>query len=835
VGDYWIGAAPTKVPEKAENTSNVSPLAIGAKPSNTSFGIYKKAAWDKLGNGPDLVAHVSLVGGLTLDTSLSFLVDAAPSGALKSGVFVPVGDEENFLLGWGQFYKLEGTDFAKQYVNALYTQSASNANLAELVRFGNDSMVGDEKANVLNGYNGNDTLLGGAGNDVLLGGNGNDSLLGQDGVDYIVGGLGSDILDAGGFDGDVDDLFGGTGNDTYYVYEDSDSVVEQAGEGLADLTVALYDDHELVDNVENLLLGLNVVSGYGNDGANFLTGNSINNSLFGGSGNDTLEGKGTNGVATDTLAGGLGDDYYIVDSALDRITEDGTGTDTVLTAVSFDLSNTLVNGGTGVENLIYSGTGDVSLTGNALANTITGRAGNDTLDGGSLAGGIGDNIVDSLIGGNGDDFYVFRVNSGLDVIYDTMGTDAVLAYGDFDLQALNIGLNNPTTIENLQQASVTGALYGNSLNNVITGNSGNDTLDGREGVDTLSGGTGNDYYIVDSLTDYIQDAGGTGDSVIASLLSSFDLSNTLVGGGSAIEHLFFTGASGATLTGNINANSIIGGAGIDLMTGGKGNDTYFVTAGDTVIEDTLEGGIDLVISSESYSLGENIEYLLLDGAESISGTGNSGANTITGNSGANSINGGAGIDSLIGGAGDDTYFVDDIGDEIYEVAGADVDTVVSRFNGYALGDNLEHLVLASGVAGVFNGSGNDLNNSLAGNSFSNNLFGGAGNDTLTGSRTRGNGEIDTMRGGVGNDVFVLGDASNAYYTASAETDYVLIEDFNNTEDRLQIKSTEADYTLGGVVDGYQSITITSSAELIAKFKNQGAQLDWGDITTIPVG
>ena len=366
---------------------------------------------------------------------------------------------------------------------------------------------------------------------------------------------------------------------------------------------------------------------------------------------------------------------------------------------------------------------------------------------------------------------------------------------------------------------------------MITGNDGNDTLEGRASAgtlsgDTLIGGGGDDLYIVDSITDFIDDSSDEfGDSVRSTV--SFDLSNTLVGGGNAIEHLIYTGSNSATLTGNINANSIIGGSKIDLMTGGKGNDTYFVTSGDTVIEDTLEGGLDWVISNQDYILGENIEYLILDGAGSISGTGNAGANTIIGNAGANSINGGAGIDSLIGGAGNDTYFVDDIGDKIYETAGGDIDTVVSRFNGYALGDNLEHLILDTGVAGVINGSGNDLNNSLTGNAFSNNLSGDAGNDTLSGSSNFGIGEIDTLRGGTGADFFVIGNTARKFYSAGGDTDYAIIQDFNTQSiggDKVLINGISGDYSIDPLgLDGYYNISV--SGDLVAKVKTTGGAFD----------
>ena len=58
-------------------------------------------------------------------------------------------------------------------------------------------------------------------------------------------------------------------------------------------------------------------------------------------------------------------------------------------------------------------------------------------------------------------------------------------------------------------------------------------------------------------------------------------------------------------------------------------------------------------SSISFTLGTNVEKLTLTGSASISGTGNSLANTIIGNSVANILQGGAGNDTLNGEAGND--------------------------------------------------------------------------------------------------------------------------------------------------------------------------------------
>ncbi|MDX2276294.1 MAG: M10 family metallopeptidase C-terminal domain-containing protein [Hyphomonadaceae bacterium] len=118
------------------------------------------------------------------------------------------------------------------------------------------------------------------------------------------------------------------------------------------------------------------------------------------------------------------------------------------------------------------------------------------------------------------------------------------------------------------------------------------------------------------------------------------------------------------MQGGDGADRLDGGSGSDTMRGGVGGDTYVVNAnGDRTIETSSSGGIDLVQSSVTRTLGEFLENLTLTGGAAIDGSGNGLANTLTGNGaanilsglgGADVIRGGGGGDRLIGGAGGDT-------------------------------------------------------------------------------------------------------------------------------------------------------------------------------------
>ncbi len=104
-------------------------------------------------------------------------------------------------------------------------------------------------------------------------------------------------------------------------------------------------------------------------------------------------------------------------------------------------------------------------------------------------------------------------------------------------------------------------------------------------------------------------------------------------------------------------------AGLDLMYGGLGDDTYEVASnvGTNIIEFSGEG-IDTVLSRGSFSLDSdegfsgvnNLNNLVLIGDGNADGTGNSGRNRIEGNDFDNILEGRGDIDTLIGNGGNDT-------------------------------------------------------------------------------------------------------------------------------------------------------------------------------------
>ena len=154
-----------------------------------------------------------------------------------------------------------------------------------------------------------------------------------------------------------------------------------------------------------------------------IAGNSVNQTIIGGTGNDTIESG-----AGATLIGGKGDDTYILDSAFETITENvNEGKDTVETSLN---SYTL---GANLENLTHTAGTPFTGTGNTLDNVITGGGGANTLSG--LDGNdrlISGGGVDTLIGGKGDDVYIDAgahctitelAGEGIDTLATTLNTE----------------------------------------------------------------------------------------------------------------------------------------------------------------------------------------------------------------------------------------------------------------------------------------------------------------------------------------------------------------------------------------------------------------------------
>uniref|UniRef100_UPI003CFB4940 putative Ig domain-containing protein n=1 Tax=Pseudomonas sp. DC3200b2 TaxID=2804669 RepID=UPI003CFB4940 len=190
-----------------------------------------------------------------------------------------------------------------------------------------------------------------------------------------------------------------------------------------------------------------------------------------------------------------------------------------------------------------------------------------------------------------------------------------------------------------------------------------------------------------------------------------------------------------TLVGSAGNDTIDGDRGADTMSGGDGKDVYIVDdALDTVTETNASATqIDTVKASVSWTLGDNVEYLVLTGYSAINGTGNGLRNFITGNDAANVLDGQGGADSMTGGNGSDTYYVDNVDDTTVEKSSdstvGGIDTVYTSLATWTLASNVENLVI--NTDGAANGIGNALDNRLVAGNGNNVLDGRDGIDTVS--------------------------------------------------------------------------------------------------------
>ncbi|HEX8223288.1 MAG TPA: calcium-binding protein, partial [Allosphingosinicella sp.] len=277
-------------------------------------------------------------------------------------------------------------------------------------------------------------------------------LLGNHYDNIIAAGAGNDTLD--GAEGQ-DTLSGGRGDDRYFV-GDGDTIVEDADEGVDQVTSSAAS-FTLFDNLENLTGGL--------DTGQILIGNSSANVITGGAGDDILDG----GAGADTMTGGQGHDTYHVDHEGDVVSEIGGGLNTLYTIFTHRLSDIF-------QNLYLRGTDAIDgfgndfgnkIAGNVAANVIVGYLGDDELFGGGGA--------DQLLAGEGDDF--LAGHDGDDRLVGGAGMDVLRGGGDDD------------------------GLSGGAGNDQLEGNDGNDQIDAGAGDDIVEGGAADDLLDGSTGTD----------------------------------------------------------------------------------------------------------------------------------------------------------------------------------------------------------------------------------------------------------------------------------------------------------------------------------------------
>ena len=701
----------------------------------------------------------------------------------------------------------------------------------------NDTLLGNENDDFLDGLGSDDYLDGGAGADMLLGGKGNDTLVGH-----------------------ANDTLEGEEGDDLYILDHASVVVikELSGHDTIRL-VYRAENYALPDDIEDLvLMSAQGSSASGNALANLIAGNAGADTLSGAEGDDTLDG----GAGADKLTGGLGDDVYLVDIAGDTVTESANeGVDTVRASTA---NYTLANN---VEHLVYAGSGAFAGAGNALANAITGGAGNDSLSG--MAGNDtlrGNGGTDTLVGGDGNDQLYLGAGFGAadgGAGSDTLYLDAVLVdFSSARVSTTETRLTHTATGRTIVLRGVETIAFSDGnrspdqlvstvaseFPDLLSGGSGDDTIDGLAGADTMSGGAGNDTYIVDVAGDLVIEEPGAGRDEVrvglktglytlaANVEDATALGTAAIGlTGNGLSNKLVGNSAANSLDGGLGEDTLDGGAGADKLAGGEGNDLYVVDATGDAITEGVGAGTDTVrVSVASYTLAANVEHMAYTGSASFNGTGNVLANDITGGAGNDSLSGLAGDDTLRGNGGTDTLSGGDGSDQLYlgagfgladGGAGADtlyLDAALADFSRIRVGATelrLTHTasgktITLRGIESVTFSDGSRTLEQLIGNvpsDFADTLTGTGGNDTIDGLAG-----ADTVSGGAGNDIYVIDLATDQ-----------IVELANEGQDEVRVAFKAAGaYTLAANVEdasaqGTVTISLTGN-ELANRLTGNGA-------------
>ena len=496
----------------------------------------------------------------------------------------------------------------------------------------------------------NDTLISVGPNDTLYGGEDEDSIRSQRTPALLFGEAGADTIVAEAratlVGGDGDDVLQGT-VESNVMYGNQGEDIMLGGAQRADTLYGGKGNDALgffIAGGRNNL-GLPLTAGFaGNEGSNYLRGDlgddlvvgiNVRDSLFGGRGNDTLEGV----ASSSYLSGDLDDDFLIITNTT-QTTPFGS------TIITIGIERTTLIGGGG-NDFLEGGFGEFG----GGRNFFEGGDGNDTIRVFATS--------DTALGGAGDDF--IRSETDPNVISSVGARGSFPGFAGRNL--LDGGVGNDTIVAAFSTDTMIGGDGNDSLSGTFTnaaGADGNDTIDATKAffagtgtaLVTLDGGLGSDLLI-----GYTNPTG-----------SSFTVTNLMNGGegndriifGSARDRLIgnaagndtISYATGVTFTGLTTPSVITDFLGSNFITGGNGTDVITTGAGEDILFGDSSNATNTLAGDDTLDAGAGNDTLL----------GGFGNDYLIGGDGNDSLGGGPGADTLIGGSGNDSFYYNNFGE-----------------------------------------------------------------------------------------------------------------------------------------------------------------------------
>ncbi|MGB0894056.1 MAG: calcium-binding protein [Parashewanella sp.] len=565
---------------------------------------------------------------------------------------------------------------------------------------GFENVTGTKYNDILKGTDGINRLSGGAGDDTLEGRKGDDILIGGRGLDKLKGGAGSDTASWSDLQDPANGVHSGVSASLLVNHAVINGQVDATFESIENLEGSKFDDHLQGDNRANVIDGgdgTDFLEGHGGNDTFIIRDYSKSrtvsdatlrvrgDTIYGGSGTDTLDFRffePEHGIKIDLthniIRGLKSGDNQLVSSF--RNIEIFSGSQHQDKLFGSSGSDTFI--GNGGDDLIIAKGGDDQLIGGLGADSIDGGKGIDTIHYSETERTQGvtvrlknytlpySRLPDPLVNtGLSAEQFTDKYFEQLNLITKPSDAEDLLLNIE-NVQGSRFGdkIYGSDTANTLIGLGGSDSLYGGDGNDVLTGDGkagltdndyleggkGNDTLFATGGTDTLKGGIGRDTYLI------------TADSN-ASIISEVDSGNRLA----------FRGLTESQVKLRIN------GGHVEFLSSGKVLVKIpLTTLGGSIGEQGSWDEIDLNLlasnlttrfpaisfSDAQLTSSDLLAYIV---GQLQSTTANNGDNTIQGTVLDDRIDGGHGNDKITGGKGDDTLIGNQGNDALVSYEGDD--------------------------------------------------------------------------------------------------------------------------------------------------------------------